>query len=72
MCERMRKKKVVCMFQKADVLEKLTKGISIVGVGSHCGVNKSLICFTEKNEGKTRGGIQVSGVKYKNLMYKSA
>lgn len=41
MRERMRKKKVVCVFQKADILEKLTKGISIVAVGSHCGVNKS-------------------------------
>jgi hypothetical protein len=32
----------------------------------------NMICFTEKNEGKTKGGVQVSGIMYKNRMCKSA
>ena len=46
--------------QKVELLDKLDRGMSIVIVRCHCGVNKLKIFFIKKHEDKIRRIIMAS------------
>jgi hypothetical protein len=52
--------KVISVFEKVEVLDKLDRGVRNSTVGRRYDVNKSIIYFIKKNEDKFRGSVRAS------------
>jgi len=52
--------KMMSVFEKVEVLDKLDRGVRNSTVGRRYDVNKSIIYFVKKNEDKFRGSVRAS------------